>query len=365
MDIRSILNAGGGIDSAAAAARANTLPAQLHSTPQSSPQSSTRPLPPQMHPARQSSLPAFSNASASPPRPPYTPRPPPVATPYQREHSISVSPKTKITSLSIPPSVHLDPEPVQNPTPVSSLDQPVDAPHRLATGAPAGLPPESMPSSEPVPAAAAAASSSIIASSPQQAPSRKRSISTVEPEDTHRKRVRHELPRWARRADWDNLQADVERIVEEVLRARAARAARARPSSSHGKPASVAVDRSPVVPVSAPPNGHAQHHLRDPPLRRPEPTITNFEPYSEFDRKIADFLFQTVVMGPDLGHPAVGGPNAVFEIEAKIGTLINRDDGVRMALPVRSEAILVPGLATRFESTMTKVRRGVPVSSQC
>lgn len=351
MDLRSILNAGSS-DSSAAVARANTLPAQLHSTPQSSPQSSTRPLPPPLHPARQSSLPAFSHAPGSSPQPPYTPQPAPVATtPFQRERSISISPKTKITS--IPPSVHPDPEPTQNPTPVSALDPPMDAPHRLLTGKPAGLPPEPMAASEP---AGPAPSSSII-SSPQRAPSRKRSISTADPvesEDLHRKRLRHGLPRWARRADWDNLQADVERIVEEVLRARAARG---RPPSSRGKPTSIPVDQSPVVPAAPPPNGHAQSLPRDSPPRRPEPTITNFEPYTEFDRKIADFLFQTVVMGPDFGHPAVGGPSAVFEIEAKIGTLINRDEGSRLALPLQSEAILSPGLATRFESTMTKVCR--------
>ncbi|KAF1814375.1 mRNA triphosphatase CET1 [Eremomyces bilateralis CBS 781.70] len=117
----------------------------------------------------------------------------------------------------------------------------------------------------------------------------------------------------------------------------------------------ISVDRSPAPPAAPPPNGHPPP-LRDAKPGLPEPTVTNFEPYNEFDRKIADFLFDTVVAGPDLGHPSAGGPRAVFEIEAKIGTLVSRDDGGRIALPVQSETILVPGVSTRFESTMSKLQ---------
>ncbi len=97
------------------------------------------------------------------------------------------------------------------------------------------------------------------------------------------------------------------------------------------------------------------------PLGPWEPSITNTIPYEELTRGIADFLMHQVVQRDDVaagGAEAVSGQEAVLEIEAKIGQLINTSTDERLALPIRSECIIDaghPSLRTNFRSSMTEV----------
>jgi hypothetical protein len=92
------------------------------------------------------------------------------------------------------------------------------------------------------------------------------------------------------------------------------------------------------------------------PLGPWEPSITNVIPYEEITRTISDFLFKQVVIRNDLDSDASQG--AVFEIEAKIGHLIDKDTGERIKIPVETECVVnknSPGLRINFESSMTQV----------
>ncbi|KAI9702372.1 MAG: mRNA-capping enzyme subunit beta [Candelina mexicana] len=93
-----------------------------------------------------------------------------------------------------------------------------------------------------------------------------------------------------------------------------------------------------------------------------EPSITNTIPYEEITRGIADFLMLQVVQRDDVAAgaaQAVSGQEAVLEIEAKIGQLINPSTDERLALPIRSECIIDsghPNLRTNFRSSMTEAQ---------
>jgi len=92
-----------------------------------------------------------------------------------------------------------------------------------------------------------------------------------------------------------------------------------------------------------------------------EYNIANVEPLDEVIRVISDFLFIKVVMDNKVGvAPAGGGRGlgAIFEIEAKIGRIIDSNTNDRIRLPVESECVISrsdPSIKTRFESSMTQV----------
>ena len=50
-----------------------------------------------------------------------------------------------------------------------------------------------------------------------------------------------------------------------------------------------------------------------------------------------------------------------LEIEAKIGTLIDRQTGARLQLPVRTESVIADGMDVSFVSDMTMVTLTSPV----
>lgn len=92
-----------------------------------------------------------------------------------------------------------------------------------------------------------------------------------------------------------------------------------------------------------------------------EYNIANVEPLDEVIRLVSDFLFLNVVMDDKVGvAPAGGGRGlgAIFEIEAKIGRIIDNNTNDRIRLPVESECVISrsdPNIKTRFESSMTQV----------
>lgn len=84
-----------------------------------------------------------------------------------------------------------------------------------------------------------------------------------------------------------------------------------------------------------------------------EATITGVKPYEEVSKAVADFLFVNVVNGSDIQEIMSRGIK--FEIEAKLGTLIDKDTNHRVDRNVASECILESSSRVAFRSSMTEV----------
>ena len=98
----------------------------------------------------------------------------------------------------------------------------------------------------------------------------------------------------------------------------------------------------------------------DGPLGYWERSITNVEPFNDLTRMVTDFIYSELDRRPDIAVTDVGGnvsPNGQIEIEAKLGTLVDKRENERIRLPIVSAVIL--GLEARrniaFESFMTEV----------
>lgn len=78
-------------------------------------------------------------------------------------------------------------------------------------------------------------------------------------------------------------------------------------------------------------------------------------PLADIHKEIADFLFLNVVSHPNAGEIRVHGIK--FEIEAKLGVLVDKNMGARISLPITSEVVLDRsnnGIA--FESNISEVQ---------
>lgn len=84
-----------------------------------------------------------------------------------------------------------------------------------------------------------------------------------------------------------------------------------------------------------------------------EASITGMKPYEEASKTVADFLFLNVANNPDFQEITSRGIK--FEIEAKLGKLIDKDTNHRVDRQVASEAILEDTGRTAFKSSMTEV----------
>jgi hypothetical protein len=85
-----------------------------------------------------------------------------------------------------------------------------------------------------------------------------------------------------------------------------------------------------------------------------EPSITGVKPFEDISRKVADFLFLNVLNAPDMME--ISSKGIQFEVEAKLGTLIDKDTGHRrVERGVASECILMDSSRVAFESSMTEV----------
>lgn len=83
-----------------------------------------------------------------------------------------------------------------------------------------------------------------------------------------------------------------------------------------------------------------------------EATITGVKPYEEISKAIADFLFINVVNANDIQE--IMGRSIQFEIEAKLGTLIDKDTNHRVQRSIESECILESSSRVAFRSSMTE-----------
>lgn len=84
-----------------------------------------------------------------------------------------------------------------------------------------------------------------------------------------------------------------------------------------------------------------------------EPSITGVKPYEEVSRLVADFLFINVVNNEEIKEIMSRGIQ--FEIEAKLGRLIDKDTNQRVERFLASEGALRDTGRTAFKSTMTEV----------
>ena len=113
----------------------------------------------------------------------------------------------------------------------------------------------------------------------------------------------------------------------------------------------VAATATAPVPTPAPPNADGR-------LGPWEPSITGTRPYEDMAKTVADFLFLNVLHNPDRGEISIRGVQ--FEIEAKLGTLISKDTNDRVNLPVSTECVLFDNGRVAFRSSMTEVCSSFP-----
>ena len=85
-----------------------------------------------------------------------------------------------------------------------------------------------------------------------------------------------------------------------------------------------------------------------------EECLTGQRPSEAIPRAVADFLYLRVIHEQDIAEIASRG--AHFEIEAKLGTLVDRDTNQRIVLPVSTECIISDTARVTFRSSMTGVR---------
>lgn len=84
-----------------------------------------------------------------------------------------------------------------------------------------------------------------------------------------------------------------------------------------------------------------------------EASITGIKPYEEVSKRVADFIFINVVNNPDIKEILSRGIH--FEIEAKLGTLIDKDTNYRVERLLETETVLQDTGRVAFRSSMTEV----------
>lgn len=98
----------------------------------------------------------------------------------------------------------------------------------------------------------------------------------------------------------------------------------------------------------------------DPSVPKLEPSFLDYTPFEDVHKVVCDFIFAHVVHDQKFKTGGIttganSSPEGVVEIEAKIGTLIDRSTGQRLALPIQSEVVIHPNYDLTFESMMTEV----------
>ncbi|KAL7939258.1 putative mRNA capping nucleoside-triphosphatase [Trichoderma chlorosporum] len=83
-----------------------------------------------------------------------------------------------------------------------------------------------------------------------------------------------------------------------------------------------------------------------------EASIAGVKPIEELSKHVADFLFMNVISNQDIQE--ITGRGIQFEIEAKLGTLIDKDTNQRVDRFVATECILDDNGRVAFRSSMTE-----------
>jgi hypothetical protein len=143
------------------------------------------------------------------------------------------------------------------------------------------------------------------------------------------------------------------------------------PGAVNGRPEPKSLDKSldksrHASPEAARSHPHPQPHLHAPPGPPPdrhaetkailgpwEPSIVNSEVFDDVSKAVADFLFINTILNQDSGEIASRQIN--FEIEAKLGTLIDKDTHERVSRGILTECLLEDNGRIAFQSSMTEV----------
>ncbi|EGY15578.1 mRNA-capping enzyme subunit beta [Verticillium dahliae VdLs.17] len=324
----------------------------------------------------------ISQSHATPPPPPPTaiPRAPSSHSAYdprvndahrrsqsnsERERSVSISPKTRMPSLpsstggppSAPPSTIADTEmrPVQ-PSVASMMD-----PERERATTPAkrkladrDLSPREMEKAgtRPPPPGHVNGDRAPPSRSSTRPP-------TASPQALQKKRARHMTPPvWAQR--WDSRENRRLNKANYELQKRGPPSTNGKPpvvvkqeqikqdlASRHASPEAVRSDSLKGAPVA----DHNPNNEIVAILGPWEPSITGVKPTDEIAKNVADFLYLNVVANPDSGEIANRGVE--FEIEAKLGTLIDKDTNERVEKFVTTACLLHDTGRIAFRSSMT------------
>ncbi|KAL2024911.1 hypothetical protein VTK56DRAFT_3610 [Thermocarpiscus australiensis] len=124
-----------------------------------------------------------------------------------------------------------------------------------------------------------------------------------------------------------------------------------RQPSRHQSPEEKRPIAQPTPGSNAPPEVASQYGLLGP----WEASITNSVPQEGFTKAVADFLFSSVILNPDIGE--IQSRGVKFEIEAKLGTLINKETNQRISFPVVTECVINNGANwLGFRSSMTEMQ---------
>lgn len=90
-----------------------------------------------------------------------------------------------------------------------------------------------------------------------------------------------------------------------------------------------------------------------------EYSVTNVIPFEEMTREISNFLWQHVVKDHAMGTGDAGAvPSSLgqYEIEARLGRLVDPKTHQRFYLPVKTEVVVKEDVDVAFESKMTEVQ---------
>jgi len=103
------------------------------------------------------------------------------------------------------------------------------------------------------------------------------------------------------------------------------------------------------------PEAHVTTPMNIEPPMTLEASFKDEQPFEDVHKAVCDFLFGAVVQ--NLNFDTTRSALGELEIEAKLGTIIDRNTNERLRLPTLSEAVLPEGYHVAFESMMTEVSR--------
>lgn len=323
--------------------------AQAHSSPNGPPQ------PLQQH-RLSHPRPPSQPAQDSPPPPDSAKR----TSMSEREHSMSVSPKTRVGSIPSNADHRMSisegdfkARPVsQPPEPPVKVEQPTPTPAKRKLGDRSMSPSElEHRNSRPPPGDVNGRSAEPLLKSETPAAERKGRLPYSEP------------PPWAQ--NLKSLGKTLPKHANYVLQKRAHSHINGRRESSSQAPRpSIQEGEAQKPPAQPRSSSQAQPAPPAPPPEAAGPqellgpweaSITGVKPYEEMSRAVADFLFIHVINAQDAQE--ISSRGIEFEIEAKLGTLIDKDTNHRVEKLVDSECVLRDTGRVAFQSSMTEVRQ--------
>lgn len=270
---------------------------------------------------------------------------------HSREHSLSVSPRTRVASIASnsdravasPVDMEKKPLPVPQTITIESERAVTPAKRKLDDR---NLSPKELEHKESRPAPGELNGAHI-----------NNTQRTSSPAAVKTKRVRQtQPPIWAQSAQslGNKLPSQanfvLQKRVHSHINGKTDGASKAEQSSRHASPEAARTSTS-AASKSAPPV--AEPGPAD--ILGPwEASITGIKPYEEISKTVADFIFIHVINNPDIKEIVSRGIQ--FEIEAKLGTLIDKDTNFRVDRLLDTECVLHDTGRVAFRSSMTEVR---------